>query len=198
MSWGAVIDEGDRESCEGFNAEELKFLKTLSIYELEIFAVDLALHVLERENLVNSNIVLHVDNVGACFAIRKGAGCKSAAAISAANATKVLGSRGRQSKIVYVSTKRNPADIVSRIGRLKTYQNVRDRNLNKKLGKEFLPSYVADLARKSHNLFATFQNDIRSTAPNSKLQREGPSAAAAGAPPTRSSSSSSPLPTPLP
>ena len=95
VSWGAVLDEGNRESCEGLNGEELKFLKSLSIYELEIFAVDLALHVLEKENLVNSNIVLHVDNVGACFAIRKGAGCKSAAAISAANATKVLGSRGR-------------------------------------------------------------------------------------------------------
>ena len=95
VSWGAVINEGDRSSCEGFSDEELMFLKSLTISELEILAVELALNFLEKENLLNCSLVLHVDNVGACYAIRKGAGCRSAAAISAANAARALGSRGR-------------------------------------------------------------------------------------------------------
>ena len=99
-----------------------------------------------------------------------------------------------------MSTNRNPADVVSRrrIGRLDSYRNVQDEILNEKLGNEFLPSYIADLARKSHSLVATFQNDVRSTEPSPKLQREGPSAAATGAPPRRSSSTCSPLPASLP
>ena len=65
--------------------EEFAFLSSLPIYELEIIAVDIAIKMLHQLNLIDSNLIVHVDNVGAAHSIRKGGGCKSVAAVAAAN-----------------------------------------------------------------------------------------------------------------
>ena len=102
--------------------EEFKFLSTLGIYELEIIAVDIAIQMLYHLNLIDSNLIVHVDNVGAAHSIRKGGGLKSVAAASAANVQIIASKIGKLFKLLYISTKRNPADVVSRLGKLEDVQ----------------------------------------------------------------------------
>ncbi len=93
-------------------------------------AADFAVEQLTKLGYNNFNVILHVDNCAAAYALRKGAGTKTAAAVIAANCMNEAARRLKPLKYLYINTKRNPSDILSRIGRLERNKKLKNLCLN--------------------------------------------------------------------
>lgn len=90
-------------------------LQHASIYELELFAVLMAV---EQADVSDLLLAVKVDNVAACFSLRKGTVRTTLAAAICSRIFCVLKSKRTKSNISYLSSERNPADAPSRIGQL--------------------------------------------------------------------------------
>ena len=116
LAW-VLKSENSTTFCElrGNRSDLPSCLQKASIYELELFAVLMAVVQADIDNLL---LAIKVDNVAACYSLRKGTVRTTLAAAICSMIFSVLKRKSTKSHISYLSSERNPADAPSRIGQL--------------------------------------------------------------------------------